>query len=83
MAKQNSCWEAKIADSQGKPLKLCATLSAVLRREKLKSSAVDGLDAEPFSKAFAVKVDGVRQCTAAAGEPCFTDPERRVSIQCI
>jgi len=43
------------------------------RREKLKSSAADGLDAESFSKAFAVKVDGVRQSTAAAGEPCFTD----------
>ena len=72
-AKQNSYWEAKIADSQGKLLKLWATLSAVLRREKLESYAADSLDAESFSKAFAAKVDGVRQSTVAADKPCFTD----------
>jgi len=59
----------------GKPRSLTATanLSAVLRREKLKPTVAVGLDAESFSVAFAVKVDGVRQSTAAADLPCFTD----------
>ena len=42
-AKQNSYWEAKITDTQGKPLKLWATLSAVLRRKKLESPAADAV----------------------------------------
>ena len=72
-AKQNSYREAKIADSQGKPLKLWSNLSAVLRREKLKSTAPAGLHAESFSVAFATKVESVRQKTASADQPCLTD----------
>lgn len=71
--KQNSFWEDKIANSQGKPQKLWANLSAVLRRQKTTPPAAHGLDAETFSSAFAAKVDGVHSSTAGASPPSFVD----------
>ena len=48
-------------------------MSAVLRRERTKFSAADGLDADSFSRAFHTKTDGVRSSTAAAPPPAFED----------
>jgi hypothetical protein len=71
--KQNSFWEDKIVSSQGKPQKLWANLSAVLRRRKIDPPAAHGLDAQTFSASFAAKVDGVYSSTAGSSPPSFVD----------
>lgn len=78
--KQNMYWEAKIADSRGKPLKLWSNLSSVLRRDKTKSPAAGVLDATSFATAFASKIDGVRSSTTATSGPSFVDLDAGFSL---
>ena len=77
-SKQNSYWEDKIASSRGKPTKLWANLSAVLRLKKAAPTALDGLSADSFSAAFTAKTDSVRSSTLSAPGLDFNDLPRTV-----
>ena len=68
-SKQNTYWEAKVVESRSNPVKLWKNLSEIMRREKPRAPATDGLSAQCFSDAFADKINKVRSATAADPEP--------------
>ena len=72
--KQNEYWKRKVHESSGDPKKLWKTLDSVLGRGRPRPpGGSGGISAEGFSKAFANKVDRIRERTESAPYPDFSE----------